>query len=298
MTAMSRLVESTIDAGGTKTRVLRGGPHDAAATLFLHGGIPGLTPYCGGAHIWGDTPAMFAESRHVIAPDLPGSGGTVPAGPPTIASLTQHVLGLLSALDIPRVDVVGHDLGGLIGVALALEHPSRVSSLSVISSAMTAPTADGLDNILLAAPPAPRWGRESQAWVFERLSYGHGHITPALLDACVAAGKGEAHRRSVEMAKSGTALAASMAKTRYALWDACRNKGVPVPTQIVWASHDPATSRDQAYVLFRTIAEKQTATQMHVINRAGSFPFREQPEAFHHVVGAFQDGARAEAGVA
>jgi 2-hydroxy-6-oxonona-2,4-dienedioate hydrolase len=168
----------------------------------------------------------------------------------------------------------------------------------VVSSAMTAPTADGLDNILLAAPPAPLWGRESQAWVFERLSYGHGHITPALLDACVAAGEGEAHRKSVEMAKSGNALAASMAKTRCALWDACRNKGIPVPTQIVWASHDPATTRDQAYVLFRTIAEKQTATHMHVINRSGSFPFREQPAAFHHVVSAFQDGVHAEGRIA
>jgi hypothetical protein len=67
-----------------------------------------------------------------------------------------------------------------------------------------------------------------------------------------------------------------------------------VPTQIVWASHDPATSREQAYVLFKTISEKQTATQMHVINRSGSFPFREQPEAFHHVISAFQEGVRVE----
>src|SRR5256885_985992 len=178
---MASLVETTIDAGGTKTRVLRGGSQGAPAVLFLHGGIPGVTPYCGGAHLWGGTPAHFAEERHVVVPDLPGSGGTVPSGPPTIASLAQHVLALLSALDLPRVDVVGHDLGGLIGVALALEHPARVASLAVVSSAMTAPTADGLDNILLAAPPAPLWGRESQAWVFERLSYAHGHITPESL---------------------------------------------------------------------------------------------------------------------
>jgi 2-hydroxy-6-oxonona-2,4-dienedioate hydrolase len=294
---MSSLAETTIDASGTRTRVLRGGPQDAPAILFLHGGIPGGTPYCSGAHIWGETTEMFAERRHVVVPDLPGSGGTVPTAPPTMTSLTQHLLALLSALKITRVDVVGHDLGGLIGIALALEHPARVASLAVVSSATMAPTADGLDNILLAAPPRPLWERESQAWVFERLSYCHGHITPALLDACVAAGQGEAHRMSLEMAKSGNALAASMARTRYALWDACRNKGVPVATQIVWASHDPATTRDQAYVLFKTIAERQTATQMHVINRSGSFPFREQPESFHHVVSAFQDGVRAESGV-
>ena len=55
-----------------------------------------------------------------------------------------------------------------------------------------------------------------------------------------------------------------------------RNKGLPVPTQIVWASHDPLTSREQAYVLFKAISEKQAATQMHVINRSGSFAFRER----------------------
>lgn len=296
---MASLNEWTIDTAGTKTRILRGGPQGAPAVLFLHGGLPGVMPYCGGAHIWGATPARFAETRHVIVPDLPGSGGTIPTEAPSIASFTQHLVALLAALDVARVDVVGHDLGGLIGVALALEHPDKVASLAVVASPMTAPTADGLDDILLAAAPRPLWERASQAWVFERLSYGHQHITPDLLDACAAAAQGEAHRKSVELAaKSGNTLSASMAKTRYRLWDACRNAGVPVPVQIVWASHDPATTREQAFVLFRTIASRQTATQMHLINRSGSFPFREQPESFHHIVSAFQDGVRAESGVA
>lgn len=292
---MADLAETMVDAGGIKTRTLQSGPRDAPVVVFLHGGIPGVTPYCGGAHIWGDTPALFGKDRRVVVSDLPGSGGTVAAGPPTVAGLAQHVLALLSTLGSSRADIVGHDLGGLVGVELALTHPDKVASLAVVASPMTAPTADGLDNILFAAAPQPPWSRESQAWAFERLSYSHGHITRDLLDACVAASEGEAHRKSVEMAKSsGSALASSMAKTRYALWDACRNKGVIVPMQIVWASHDPATSRDQAYVLFKTIAEKQTSTQMHVINRSGSFPFREQPESFHHIVGAFQSGVRAE----
>lgn len=292
---MSKLVESTIDAGGIKTRVLRGGQQGAPVTLFLHGGLPGVTPYCSGAHIWDDTPQAFGASRQVIVPDMPGSGGTVPTGALTVDSLAEHVIALLSALGLARVDVVGHDLGALVGVALALRHSETIRSLAVVASPMTAPTADGLDNILFRALPQPQWGRESQAWVFERLSYSHAHITPTLLDACVAAAGGAAHRKAVEMAALA-ALAPSMGKTRYQLWDACRNKGIPVPTQVVWASHDPATSREQAFVLFKTIAEKQTATQMHVINRCGSFPFREQPESFHHVVAAFQDGVLAERG--
>jgi pimeloyl-ACP methyl ester carboxylesterase len=71
-------------------------------------------------------------------------------------------------------------------------------------------------------------------------------------------------------------------------------KGLTVPTQIVWASHDPATSREAGYVLFKVIAEQQSAAQFHLINRAGSFIFREQPAEFRRVVAAFQDSVDLE----
>ena len=69
---------------------------------------------------------------------------------------------------------------------------------------------------------------------------------------------------------------------------------VPVPTQIVWASHDRATTREASFVLFDVISGKQKATQFHVINHAGSLPFREQPAAFHHIVASFGEGVRQE----
>jgi hypothetical protein len=47
-------------------------------------------------------------------------------------------------------------------------------------------------------------------------------------------------------------------------------------------------------VLYDAIAAKQTATQFHVINRAGSLVFREQQAAFHHVVASFGRGVRDE----
>ena len=71
-------------------------------------------------------------------------------------SLCRHVTALLSALSLDTADVVGHDLGGLMGVWMALSHPARVRSLSIVASPMCPPIADGLDNILLAsAPPTP-----------------------------------------------------------------------------------------------------------------------------------------------
>ena len=294
---MASLQEQTITVAGTKTRLMRGGKAGAPAALFLHGGIPGVTPFCSGAHIWGDSLAPFANDLDVIAPDLPGSGGTATGTEPlTIEGLGRHIVELLTMASIDAADVIGHDLGGLLGLWLALNHPALVRSLSIVASPMSPPTGDSLDDILFATPPQPLWSRESQAWALERVSYGHTHIDDRLLDACVAAGKGEAHRQAVDTMKTnfGKAFAPSMNRTKGQLWEACRNAGVAVPVQIVWASHDPATTPEAGFVLFDAISAKQKAAQFHVINRAGSLVFREQPAAFHHVVSSFGRGVRNE----
>jgi 2-hydroxy-6-oxonona-2,4-dienedioate hydrolase len=291
------LREQILDVGGRRSRILRGGKANAPAAIFIHGGIPGVTPFCSGAHIWGDTLDAFAATRDVIALDLPGSGGTALGSDPlTVDVIGRHVLGVLSALSVSSVDVVGHDLGGLIGLWLALEEPGKLRGLSIVASPVSAPSGDGLDNLLLVSPPQPLYSHESQDWALDRLSYSHAHVTATLLDACVAAGEGEPHRAAAGMMKEHYArtFMPSVNRTKYRLWEACRNDGVRVPVQLVWASHDPASSREAGFALFNAIAPRQPAAQFHLINRAGSFPFREQPESFHHVVAAFQEGVWSE----
>jgi pimeloyl-ACP methyl ester carboxylesterase len=182
---------------------------------------------------------------------------------------------------------------------LGLEQPKHIRSLSVVASQWAPPRGDGLDNLLLVSPPPPIWGRESQAWALERLSYSHAHIDAALLDACVKAGESEAHKGAVrQMSEHYTrTFAPGVGAARYRLWEACRGDGFKVPTQIVWASHDPSVSREAGFILYDVIARKQPAAHFHVINRAGNFPFREEPQAFHHVVSAFQKGVLEEAAV-
>src|SRR5262249_32085710 len=158
----------------------------------------------------------------------------------TIDSIGTFVLELLADSGIASVDLVGHDVGGLVGVWLALNHRKTVRSLSIVASPMSGPVGDALDDILLASPPPPLWSRESQTWALERLSYSHMHIDRPLLDACVAASDGSPHRKAADGVKTGAmkALAGSMNRTRSQLWEICRNAGVQVPVQIVCASHD------------------------------------------------------------
>jgi 2-hydroxy-6-oxonona-2,4-dienedioate hydrolase len=297
VSAMTQISEQTVATANGPVRVRDGGKPGAPAAVFLHGGTPGVTPYCSGAHIWGDALDRFGRDRRVIVLDLPGSGGTpLPSAAPNFETMTRAVLDTLDQMALPEFDLVGHDLGGFMGLALAIEVPARLRSLSVVASPMSPPIGDRLDDTVLTAPPHPLWSRESQYWAFDRLSYAHAHIDDTLLNACMTAAAGAPHRQAVAaMAEQGgRSFAPSVGKARYRLWEVCRNEGIKVPTQIVWASHDPLTSQEAGFVLFDVIAKKQSAAHFHLVNRSGSFPFREQPAAFHHIVSAFQDGAMAE----
>jgi pimeloyl-ACP methyl ester carboxylesterase len=287
----------TITVGGRATRLLRLGKRGAPVAIFLHGGTPGVSPYCGGAHLWGAGLDLFAAERDIIALDLPGSGGTDSSGAPAIDRMGSHLAAVFATLGVKTCHLVGHDLGAMVALWFALEYPDALHSLSIVASRMAAPMGDSLDTLLLRDPPPPLWGRPSQRWAFEQLSYSHLHIDDALLDASVAASEGEPHRAAVAaMRQDGSRLlAASIGKTKARLWEACRGPGFGVPTQLIWGSEDPATRREEGMAIYAAIAERQAATQFHLINRAGSFPFREQPQEFHHVVAAFQDGCMAEA---
>lgn len=284
---------------GVPTRYLLDGPDGAPRVTFLHGGVPGVTPYCSGGHIWGASVAPFLRDRRVLVPDLPGSGGTgLPGGSaPTIEAMVRHLAALIDELAFRPCHIVGHDVGALVGLTLAIERPELVRSVAVIASAAAAPTGDMMQNLTLAHPPQPLWSRESQAWALERLSLSHLHIDDALVDACVAAAAGAPHRQAAELlggAGFRKLFVPSVGKAKARFFEVARTTGMPVPVQVVWATDDPLTTVEHGLWVFRLVAARQTATQLHLVNRAGSFLFREQPARFHELVAGFQDGLQRE----
>ena len=284
---------------GVATRYLLDGPEAAPRVVFLHGGVPGVTPYCSGAHVWGASLAPFLRDRRVLVPDLPGSGGTgLPGGnAPTIDAMVRHLASLIDELAFCPCHVVGHDVGALVALTLAIERPELVQSVAIIASAAAAPTGDMMQNLTLAHSPLPLWSRESQAWALERLSLSHLHVDDSLVDACVAAAAGAPHRQAVELlggAGFRKTFVPSVGKAKARFFELARTAGMPVPVQVVWATDDPLTSVEHGLWVFRLVAARQRATQLHLVNRAGSFLFREQPARFHELVAAFQDGLQRE----
>jgi pimeloyl-ACP methyl ester carboxylesterase len=230
--------------------------------IFVQAGIAGITPYASGPHIWGDVVQRFPNAKAIQV-----EGESLP-------SMIACVVGQLDE----GVQLVGHDLGGLIALSAACEAPKRVRSVTAVASIAAAPTGDGVPNLTFAHPPQPLWDRESQRWALERVSYSHHHIDKALLDGCE-----QAARRQQTVDES---FLPSLMSVKSRFYETCRD-GFPVPAQVIWGMHDPLGTIDHGLWLFRLIAARQAAAQFHVINRAGSLVFREEPDAFHQVLSAF-----------
>ncbi len=79
--------------------------------------------------------ASALASRRFVAPDLRGHGlSDAPANGYRIDTLIDDVWGLLDALSIPRVIVVGTATGGYMALTMAATRPNAVAAIAVVDS--------------------------------------------------------------------------------------------------------------------------------------------------------------------
>src|SRR3954447_3005156 len=118
------------DVGDLTFDVRVDGPDDGRPVLLLHG-FPETSAS------WAKVAPLLAEAGlRTYAPDQLGySPGARPAEVDSYAltNLTQVTADLMTALEIPRADVVGHDWGAQVGWALAAWLPDRVRALTAVS---------------------------------------------------------------------------------------------------------------------------------------------------------------------
>ncbi len=107
------------------------GPSDAAATVLLSSGLGGS------AGFWQpQLGALIAAGYRVIAYDQRGTGRSPAALPEAyaIADMARDVIEILDATNTARCHFAGHALGGLVGLQLALDAPSRIASLALVNA--------------------------------------------------------------------------------------------------------------------------------------------------------------------
>jgi pimeloyl-ACP methyl ester carboxylesterase len=117
--------ERQFERRGARLRVFVAG--DGPPLLLIHG--------FGGAAWNFDELVPFLAGRRLLIPDLPGHGGSPPLPAPSLAGFADLLAGLLDAEGIAAADVLGHSLGGVVALRLAVRHPGRVRRLVLASPA-------------------------------------------------------------------------------------------------------------------------------------------------------------------
>lgn len=263
-------------------RIAGSGP----AILLIHGIGDNSTT-------WNTVQAKLAQRFTVIAPDLLGHGRSdKPRADYSIAGYANGMRDLLSVLDIERVTIIGHSLGGGVAMQFAYQFPHLVERLILVGAGGV--TKDV--NFVLRWASLPMG---SEAIAVLRL--------PLVLPAVQLMG------RVLGMALGSTGLArdlpdvlrilddlpeptasAAFSRTLRAVVD-WRGQIVTmldrcylteaIPVQIVWGTKDVVVPVRHA----RMAHAAMPGSRLEIFEGSGHFPFHDDPARFIDVVERFVD---------
>jgi pimeloyl-ACP methyl ester carboxylesterase len=153
--------------------------------LVMHGGLGSLLDMRNQIE-------ALAPHHFVIAPDTRGHGRSTDSDqPPTYQAMADDMLGLLDHLGIRRVDIVGWSDGGIVGLALAMQHPDRVGRMVLIGANFDPSGLRGPPGPNAPIPPAPR--------LYRMLAPDPGHW-PALFRGVTAMWRTQPHYTPAQLA--------------------------------------------------------------------------------------------------
>ena len=160
--------------------------------------IPGLAS---SAHVWDMTIAHIATTHRVHVVQLAGFAGTAPgsnADGPVLEPVVDAIHDYIAANHLEGAAVIGHSLGGLMAMRLAVAHPSDAGQLMVVDAlpyagmmfgasatpAMVEPQVRGMRDRLIAGTQEAYAAAEPQQMA--RLIKSTGESARAAVAAAVA----------------------------------------------------------------------------------------------------------------
>jgi pimeloyl-ACP methyl ester carboxylesterase len=97
--------------------------------------------------MWAPLAAKLVKDHTVIVPDLRGMGlSTHPDSGYTKKNQAVDIAGVMDALKVQKADLVTHDIGNMVGYALAAQYPARITRWVVIDAPL--PGIGDWDNII------------------------------------------------------------------------------------------------------------------------------------------------------
>jgi pyruvate dehydrogenase E2 component (dihydrolipoamide acetyltransferase) len=259
---------STVSIGDLRLRFVRAGA--GTPVVLLHGYGESLLS-------WQGVFDRLAREADVIALDLPGFGlSSKPPSGYTADSMATVVAAFLSRLDVRRVVLVGHSLGGVVATAMAVRDPSRVLGLALVDPALIAPwaLAETSDSSLTGAS----WRRVVAQYELVRGRFSSVHDGNWMAEDSEAA----AYQPSGDPAYA-IALTAVLREFDFAFLTPEGARRLTMPVKLIWGALDPVIPVQTGYAL----AERLPAATLVVLPRTWHRPQTERPTEVAHILTAF-----------
>jgi pimeloyl-ACP methyl ester carboxylesterase len=272
----------TVTAGSTSflLREHPGGPDGSTPVLLLHG-VP-ETSSC-----WRDVAPALSHGRRVLAPDLPGLGGSAYSGPYDVPSMVGQIAALVEA-EVPggRVDVVGHDWGGSLALGLAGARPDLVRRLVVVNAPYrSVPLLRAPHIPFFSLPVAPEvlFRLSGRRVVAAMMSYAWKSPTPLDAERCAeyaaAYSRPEQVRAMLGLYRAATRPRVVKAVTRQPSAGAPRVRAEEA--LVLWGAADPVLPISVGEGVVRDLGADAT---MVTVPGAGHFVVEEAPEVVTQVL--------------
>lgn len=269
-TSNPEIAQSIVTAG------IRTNYHDVGTgfpVLLIHGSGPGVTAWAN----WRLVMPALAKQARVIAPDMVGFGFTErPDGfEYTMDAWVKQAIGLLDALKLKQVDLVGNSFGGALSLALAIRHPQRVRRLVLMGAAgVEFELTPGLDAVWGYTPSLDNMRKLLDIFAYDRglvtdelarLRY-EASIQPGFQDAFAAMFPAPRQRWVTALASPETDIQA-----------------LPHETLIIHGREDQVLPLPNSILLNQLISR----SQLHVFGRCGHWTQIEQTDRFNRLVVEF-----------
>ncbi|NBH05097.1 alpha/beta fold hydrolase [Amycolatopsis sp. SID8362] len=250
------------------------------AVLFLHGiGDDSST--------WLELLTALADDYTVIAPDLLGHGFSAkPRADYSVAAYACGMRDLLTTLDVDRVTVVGHSLGGGVAMQFAYQFPERCERLVLVGSGgvgasvhpllrLAAAPGAGLVLPLLGARPALPVLRGLAELL--RISEDLDYVVARYLRLAEPETR-SAFLRTLRSVVDWRGQVVNMLDRCYL------TEGIP--TLLVWGTEDRVVPSGHALRAHRAMP----GSRLVLFEGAGHFPHRSDPERFAATLREFLTG--------
>jgi pimeloyl-ACP methyl ester carboxylesterase len=120
------IVSHTAEIDGAKLHYMTAG--HGTPLILLHG-------YAETSLMWKPIIPALAKRFTVIAPDLPGIGGSdIPADGLDMKNAAVRIHDLAKSLGVQKAEVVGHDIGLMVAYAYAAQFPTEVTKLVLMDA--------------------------------------------------------------------------------------------------------------------------------------------------------------------